>query len=94
MEVAEHLPASCAERYLDLLCGAGDRIIFTAATPGQGGSDHVNEQPHEYWISKFVARGFSHEVEASNEASKQWEAAGIATWYWRNVMIFARQRLG
>ncbi len=50
MEVAEHLLERYADPYVDLLCFLSDRIVFSAATPGQGGQDHVNEQPHEYCL--------------------------------------------
>ena len=59
MEVAEHLPEKIADRYVDLLTGLSNIIVFTAAYPGQGGDDHVNEQPALYWISKFQARAFN-----------------------------------
>ena len=58
MEVAEHLPEKAADRYVDLLARLSQVIVFTAAPPGQGGTDHVNEQPPSYWITKFQQRGF------------------------------------
>jgi SAM-dependent methyltransferase len=63
MEVAEHLPARVADRYIRLLTRLSSVIVFTAAPPGQGGrvgTDHVNEQPPSYWIAKFHQRGFEH----------------------------------
>jgi SAM-dependent methyltransferase len=36
MEVAEHLPARMADTYIDLINQLSDRIVFTAATLGQG----------------------------------------------------------
>src|SRR5271165_2084530 len=57
-EVAEHLEAVHADRLVEVVCGAArGSIFFTAATPGQGGNDHVNEQPHEYWIQRFEVHG-------------------------------------
>src|SRR5215467_7668468 len=38
MEVAEHLPARIADRYVELLTRLSPIIVFTAAPPGQGGS--------------------------------------------------------
>src|SRR5262249_48198784 len=58
LDVAEHLPEKVADRYVGLLCGLSSIVIFSAATPGQGGTDHVNEQPHSYWIEKFSACGY------------------------------------
>jgi 2-polyprenyl-3-methyl-5-hydroxy-6-metoxy-1,4-benzoquinol methylase len=50
MEVAEHLPEMVADRYLDLLTRLSQIIVFTAAPPGQGGNNHVNEQ--QSWSGK------------------------------------------
>jgi len=44
MEVAEHLPEQVSEPYIDLLTRLSRVVVFTAARPGLGGSDHVNEQ--------------------------------------------------
>jgi hypothetical protein len=69
-----------------------DRIVFTAATPGQSGEDHVNEQPHAYWIAKLQARGFAYEAERSARWQREWEARQIAACYAKNVMLFRRTR--
>jgi SAM-dependent methyltransferase len=91
MEVAEHLPEKAADRYVDLLACLSQVIVFTAAPPGQGGRDHVNEQPPSYWITKFQQRGFEHAKEISQRWSKNWKAAGnVEGWYHRNLMIFRR----
>lgn len=60
VEVAEHLPAKCVDRYVELLTNISDIVLITAAPPGQGGIDHVNEQPNEYWIEKFLAKNFQY----------------------------------
>ena len=64
LEVAEHLPPSSADNFIETLVDAAkDYILFSAATPGQGGEDHSNEQPHEYWHHKFASKGFiAHDV--------------------------------
>lgn len=58
MEVAEHLPPEYAGNLVNTLTGLSNRVLFTAALPGQGGNDHINEQPHEYWIKLFRKKGF------------------------------------
>jgi SAM-dependent methyltransferase len=89
MEVAEHLPARVADRYVDLLTSLSKVIVFTAAPPGQGGSDHVNEQPPSYWISKFQQRGFEHSEGLSKRWRGRWQTAGdVASCYYRNLMVF------
>ena len=58
LEVAEHLPATCAVGFVDNLVRHGDVILFSAAVPHQGGEHHVNEQPPEYWRKLFAQRGY------------------------------------
>lgn len=92
MEVAEHLPESSADRFVGLLCGYSDRIVFTAAQPGQGGTDHINEQPRSYWVAKFHARGFEPDDEMAARWRRDWEATGqVETFYGQNLMIFRRR---
>jgi SAM-dependent methyltransferase len=92
MEVAEHLPQKAADRYIDLLTRLSPIVVFTAAPPGQGGTDHVNEQPSSYWIARFRDHGFDLAVELSQRLRDRWKAAGdIEDWYHRNLMIFRRR---
>lgn len=93
MEVAEHLPEKTADSFVDLLCNLGERIVFTAAHPGQGGSDHVNEQPKTYWVEKFQKRGFVHRTSLSEMWQSDWGTSGqVADWYYENIMVFTRKR--
>jgi SAM-dependent methyltransferase len=87
-EVAEHLPPWIADKFVDLLCGLAPIVIMSAATPGQGGRDHVNEQPHSYWKDKFKRRGYSFDEAASADLAERWRSAGAADFYHKNVMIF------
>ena len=93
LEVAEHLPEKVADRFVGLLCGLSSIVIFSAATPGQGGTDHVNEQPHSYWIEKFSARGYSHDGTNSKKFAQEWSAAHVANFYYENIMVFRGKEL-
>ena len=53
LEVAEHLPPSRAEGFITDIVGHAPVVLFSAAPPGQGGENHLNEQPYEYWRSLF-----------------------------------------
>lgn len=90
METAEHLPASAADRYVELLCSLAPVVIFTAAHPGQGGIGHLNEQPPEYWKGFFNAHGFQPLEELVSVWQPVWRAAGVADFYTNNLMIFQR----
>ncbi len=58
LEVAEHLPPARAESFVDDLGAHGRVILFSAAVPGQGGENHINERNYEYWRRLFAARGY------------------------------------
>ena len=91
MEVAEHLPETCANRYVLLLTSLSPCVVFTAARPGQGGTDHVNEQPASYWISKFQSRGFERDEILSSRWKLEWESSGsVSSHYYHNLLIFRR----
>ncbi len=91
MEVAEHLPEIVADRYVDLLTRFSSIIVFTAAPPGQGGVDHVNEQPPSYWINNFGSVASSTLRSSSQRWRETWKASGdVESWYYQNLMIFRR----
>lgn len=88
-EVAEHLPSSCADAYVSLLCGIARVVILTAAPPtDHAGTDHVNEQPNEYWIEKFAAAGRTYLRDLSVQWREQWKSSGVSTIYARSLMVF------
>lgn len=94
-EVAEHLPAECADRYVETCISLSrDWVIITAATPGQGGTDHVNEQPHSYWIDKFACRGLTYCDTDTEEIRAAWAAGGVESARARNVLVFRWKATG
>lgn len=58
LEVLEHLTPGAADRLARQIGETSDAILFSAAQPGQGGTNHINEKPHEYWLSLFDSLGF------------------------------------
>jgi len=93
LEVAEHLPESAAERYVDLVAGAAPIAVFSAAPPGQEGADHINLQPPAYWHAKFEQRGFTLDPATTTRFTGDWAASGeVQDWYCTNLMIFRRDR--
>ncbi len=77
LEVAEHLPTTSAAILTKSLCGHADIVLFSAAPPGQGGENHINEQPYSYWRDHFAAHGFVmydplRETLLDNETVKPW----------------------
>jgi SAM-dependent methyltransferase len=91
-EVAEHLPESCAGRFVKALCDIANIVVLTAAEPatfmGWKGTDHANEQPRQYWTGKFKSRGFKYDEHGSQQLSSYWQQHGVAGSYYKTVMVF------
>jgi hypothetical protein len=58
LEFAERIDENHANLYIELLCKASDIILFSAAIPGQGGHNHVNERWPSYWQALFEENGY------------------------------------
>lgn len=84
LEVAEHISDSCADGLVESLTNLGDRIVFSAAVPGQGGDGHINEQWPDYWVKKFARYKF-HFSEILR--SKFWNDEEIEWWYRQNMFL-------
>jgi SAM-dependent methyltransferase len=86
LEVAEHLPASRSRGFVRDLTGLAPVVIFSAAPPGQGGVNHVNEQWPTYWIDVFAEQGYEfHDL----IRPRIWNDNAIAYCYRQNILVFA-----
>ena len=83
-EVVEHIHPRYEENLLQTLVNHSALIILTAAQPGQGGEGHFNEQPFDYWIAKFKARGYSYDEPTTLRLR------AIPEPYSDNVLVFRR----
>ncbi len=88
LEVAEHLPSERAVSLIEDLCGLSDWILFSAAVPGQGGVNHVNEQWQSYWIELFAACGY---VSLDVIRHRVWHNSRIPGHYRQNMFLFYRK---
>ena len=88
LEVAEHLPRECAEVFVDSLTRHGQVVLFSAATPFQGGANHINEQWPEYWAQYFHERGF---VAVDCIRPFVWNNKRVDWWYAQNLLLFAKR---
>lgn len=87
LEVAEHLQPIRAEGFIHDLCTIAPVIVFSAATIGQGGTNHLNEQPHHYWHGLFKENGY--EVDLKLRARIQsWHE--IEPFYRNNIFTYIR----
>ena len=89
-EVAEHLPPSSSGRFVETLAAHGDMIAFSAATPGQGGENHINERPLAFWQGLFAEHGFdAFDVIRDGLKSKE----SVEPWYRFNSILYVRREL-
>ena len=58
LEVCEHLEQKYHETLIRSCCLVSDTILFSCATPGQGGTFHKGERPTEQILSLFRFYGF------------------------------------
>ena len=67
---------------------ASDTVLFSAAYTKQGGTNHINEQPHTYWARLFAAQGF---VPFDLFRPVFWGNEDVCFWYRQNVFLYLRK---
>lgn len=87
LEVAEHLSAERADGFVDDLCSMSDLVLFSAATPGQGGTHHINEQWQSYWARRFQGQGYR---AYDFVRGRIWSRDEIPVWYKQNIVVYCR----
>ena len=90
LEVAEHLTEARAASFVDDLIRMAPRVLFSAAIPGQGGDDHLNEQWQDYWTKLFTERGM---VALDFLRDQVWLDPEVAWWYRQNLLVYVRPEL-
>ena len=87
LEVAEHLSEARADTFVDDICSLSDLILFSAAIPGQGGSNHINEQWQSYWSKRFELNDYR----AYDFIRQQiWAQKDIQSYHRQNIVIYCR----
>lgn len=88
LEVAEHLPEESSDLFVEALVRHSETIIFSAAIPGQGGQNHLNEQWPDYWQRKFLKHGFYfHDV----IRPLIWDNNKVEWWYKQNIFLLNKE---
>lgn len=90
LEVGEHFQTGLADGFVAFLCSLSDVVVFSAAIPLQGGTNHVNEQWPEYWAEKFRANGYV-AVDAFRPGLSGIE--GLAAYYKQNMFLATERHL-
>lgn len=90
LEVAEHLPEGAAEIFVETLVSHSKTIVFSAAIPGQGGQNHLNEQWPAYWQKKFRKYGYEYYDLIRPEI---WDNERVDRWYKQNTFLLFHESI-
>ena len=85
LEVAEHLTPNRAQSFVADLVALAPAVLFSAAIPGQGGVNHLNEQWQSYWAAHFATHGYR-PFDIIRPAI--WADADIPAWYKQNTVLY------
>jgi hypothetical protein len=94
LEVGEHIEPGASKVLVANLVRHSDNILFSAAVPGQGGENHINEQPYEFWRALFAEHGY---VPYDFLRPLLRGVTSVESWYRHNTMLYvanhSRERL-
>jgi Methyltransferase domain len=89
LEVAEHLPGSASAAFVALLVRhSRGLVLFSAAPPGQGGENHINEQSYDFWRGHFRDWGY-HAIDWIRPRLTGDKA--VSYWYRYNLILYASE---
>ena len=83
-EVIEHIHPKYEEFFLTSLMNHSDKILISAAKPGQGGHGHFNEKEPAYWIERFKKMGYIYDHKFTSRVKTPMEADS------ENLLYFIR----
>lgn len=88
LEVAEHLSAKRASTFISDLASLADVVLFSAAVPLQGGTNHINEQWQSYWAKLFSDEGY---VCLDCIRPQIWNVNEIKVEYKQNILLYVKE---
>jgi SAM-dependent methyltransferase len=88
VEVGEHLPPEGAAGFVANLVQLSDCVLFSAAAPYQGGTEHLNENWPEFWALHFRRHGYR---VWDLFRPRLWNDERVAFWYRQNLLLFVRE---
>lgn len=86
LEVAEHLPPECGERFVSDLVALGPVVVFSASILDCTGPGEVNQRWPDYWAELFAKFGYA---PLDCLRFKFWDDSRIEWWYRQNMILYA-----
>lgn len=84
-EFVEHVRPMFLDNLMRTFSNHSDKIVMSAARPGQRGDGHFNEQPEGYWIEQFRKYGYV------LDGGKTETLRGIGEIFAENMLVFERK---
>lgn len=91
LEVAEHLPAARSDGFVTDLCALADVVLFSAAIPGQLGTDHINLDLQHRWADRFGQHGY---VAFDIVRPRIWHDGDVEVFYRQNAIVYVNSTRG
>ena len=88
LEVAEHLSPQEAERFISFLTDISDFVLFSAAIPFQGGTNHFNERWQSYWAGLFAQKDY---LPLDLIRPPLWNDSKVHVYYRQNSFLYIKK---
>jgi SAM-dependent methyltransferase len=89
-EVAEHIRKRYSANLVDTCAAVSNAIVFSSAPPGQGGTDHINEQPDSFWDTLFERRGVVPDLDRTQKLRESFSSRDVVSWLTDNIRVYRR----
>lgn len=87
-EVAEHIPRWRCRNLIESCSDVSDTIVFSTPTKGEGGIDHINEQPQEFWDRLFSDRNFHCDELMTVRVRSEFRSRHVVKWLADHTRIY------
>lgn len=88
LEVIEHLEMNQGKALVETLTTLAPVIMFSGAIPGQGGTNHINEQWQSHWAEEFS----NHDYAVYDSIRPIiWGNENVYTCYKQNILLFVKK---
>ena len=89
LEVGEHVEPLASRTLVANLVRHSDCVLFSAAIPGQGGENHINEQPYEFWRGLFAEHEYA-PYDLLRPLLRR--ATEVEVWYRHNTLLYVAKQ--
>lgn len=88
LEAGEHIHPNKGPTLVESLTQLAPVVLFSAAVPFQGGTNHLNEQWPQYWAELFAKHNY---LPLNCLRNHIWDRSDVQWWYAQNAIIYADQ---